>query len=277
MTGAVLPAHWIGTNNAPSVTLLPKSGDWDLILSGGFATSLIYVMYAYTGWNGAAYVAGELRNPKRTVPLSLLGGTALVMLLYIGLNAAFLARAPWETLRSEPEVALAAARAIFGERGGAWMGGLIACGLLSMLLGLSWAGSRVNHRMGQDLPRFAFLARENRHGAPASAVLLQGALALLMLLSGTFDAVLNYVEALLLASSLLAVLAVVWLRWRQPDAPRPFKVPLYPLPPLLFAAATLYMLVFLAQSRPVELLWGCVTLAIGVALYHASRGHRAPA
>ncbi len=264
IAGAVLTR---GEGAAAVTTLLPRAGDADLILSGGFATSLVYVMYAYTGWNGAAYVAGELRAPQRSVPLALLGGTALVALLYLGLNAAFLARAPWETLRSEPEVALAAARAIFGETGGRWMGGLIAFGLLSMLTGLAWAGSRVHQRLGQDLGRLAFLARENRQGSPAVAVLAQGALALVLLFSGTFDVVLNYVEALLLVSSLLAVLAVVWLRWRRPDAARPFKVPLYPLPPLLFAAATLYMLWFLAWQRPGELLWGAATLALGVVIY----------
>jgi len=250
-----------------AISLAPQAGDGDLILSGGFATSLVYVMYAYTGWNGAAYVAGELKNPQRTVPLALLGGTAAVTLLYVGLNAAFLARAPWETLRSEPEVALAAAQAIFGERGGSWMGGLIAFGLMSMLTGLTWAGSRVHQRLGQDLQRLDFLARLNRHGAPVGAVLLQGAMALVLLLSGTFDDVLNYVEALLLVSSLLAVAAVIWLRIRRPDAERPFKVPLYPLPPLLFAAATFYMLWFLVGQRTMELIWGGVTLLVGVVFY----------
>ena len=272
MVGALVPSAAVGATAVGSVSLLPKPGDWDLIMSGGFATSLVYVMYAYTGWNGAAYVAGELRDPQRSVPLALLGGTALVMLLYIGLNAAFLARAPWETLRSEPEVALAAAKAIFGERGGAWMGGLIAFGLLSMLTGLTWAGSRVHQRLGQDLTRLSFLARVNKHGAPVGAVLLQGGLALLLLLSGTFDAVLNYVEALLLVSSLLAVLAVIWLRVRRPELVRPFKVPLYPLPPLLFAGATGYMLWFLVGQRSQELMWGGVTLLVGGALHMALRG-----
>jgi APA family basic amino acid/polyamine antiporter len=276
---AFMAGAWVsatgGGDGATRVSLMPKAGDWDLILSGGFATSLVYVMYAYTGWNGAAYVAGELRDPQRTVPLALLGGTALVTVLYVGLNAAFLVRAPWELLRSEPEVALAAAKAIFGEYGGSWMGGLIAFGLLSMLTGLTWAGSRVHQRLGQDLIRLAFLARVNRHGAPVGAVLLQGGLALVLLLSGTFDAVLNYVEALLLVSSLLAVISVIWLRVRRPLLVRPFRVPLYPLPPLLFAAATVYMLTVLVQRRPEELMWGGVTLLVGVALYFLVRGRAA--
>ncbi len=262
----VVGALWTG-ESADALRLLPQAGDGELILSGGFAASLVYVMYAYTGWNGAAYVAGELRDAQRTVPLALLGGTLLVMVLYLALNAAFLACAPWEGLRKEPEVALAAAKAIFGEAAGSWMGGVIAFGLLSMLTGLTWAGSRVHQRLGQDLTRLAPLARTNAAGAPVGAVLVQGVLALGMLLSGTFDAVLNYVEALLLVSSLLTVVAVVWLRWRRPDLVRPFRVPWYPLPPLLFAGATIYMLVFLLQQRPEELMWGALTLAAGVVLH----------
>jgi basic amino acid/polyamine antiporter, APA family len=178
-------------------------------------------------------------------------------------------------LRSEPEVALAAAKATFGEGGGQWMGGLIAFGLLSMLTGLTWAGSRVHQRLGQDLLRLAFLAKVNRHGAPVGSVLLQGGLALLLLFSGTFDEVLNYVEALLLVSSLLVVVSVMWLRWRRPELVRLFKVPLYPLPPILFAAATAYMLLFLIQRRPEELMWGGVTLLVGMGLYAAVRGRKA--
>lgn len=78
---------------------------------------------------------------------------------------------------------------------------------------------------------------------------------------------LNYVEALLLVSSLLAVTSVIWLRWRRPEVVRPFKVPLYPLPPLLFAVATSYMLIFLVQQRPQELMWGAVTLLAGWLIY----------
>jgi len=254
-------------SRAPAVSLAPQPGDMDLVFSGGFATSLVYVMYSYTGWNGAAYIAGELKNPQRTVPLALLGGTALVTVLYVSLNAAFLARTPWADLRSEPQVAVIAARAIFGPEAGSWMGGMIAFGLLSMLAGLTWAGSRVHQRLGQDLARIGFLARVNRHGAPYVAVLVQAMIAMILLLSGTFAAVLNYVEALLLVCSLLAVVAVAWLRWRRPDAVRPFRVPWFPLPLIAFAAATVYMLVFLVQERPAEIAWGAITLIVGAGVY----------
>ncbi|MCB1212176.1 MAG: amino acid permease, partial [Verrucomicrobiales bacterium] len=89
--------------------------------------------------------------------------------------------------------------------------------------------------------------------------------------TGSFDEVLNYVEALLLVCSILAVGAVIWLRIRDPDAPRPFRTPLYPFPPLIFIATSFWMLYELTQQRPVESLWGLVTIAVGLGVYGVSR------
>lgn len=251
--------------------LTPKLADLKMVLSGSFAQSLVYVMYAYTGWNGAAYIASEVRDPQRNVPRALILGTVTVMILYVGLNAAILYRAPWAELSGKVEVALVAATVIFGERGGWWMGGLISLGLLSMIAGLTWAGSRVNQRIGQDFPGLSLLAKTNSQGAPHLAVMLQATLALVMLHTGSFDEVLNYVEALLLVCSILAVGAVIWLRIREPQAARPFRTPLYPLPPLIFIATSIWMLYELAHKRPVESLWGLVTIVIGIGVYGVSR------
>ncbi|MCB1212183.1 MAG: APC family permease, partial [Verrucomicrobiales bacterium] len=148
----------------PEPGLTPKLADLKMVFSGSFAQSLVYVMYAYTGWNGAAYIASEVRDPQRNVPRALILGTVTVMVLYVGLNAAILYRAPWSELSGKVEVALVAATVIFGERGGWWMGGLISLGLLSMIAGLTWAGSRVNQRIGQDFPGLSLLAKTNSQG-----------------------------------------------------------------------------------------------------------------
>ena len=257
--------------SGPEPGLVPRLADMKMVFSGSFAQALVSVMYAYTGWNGAAYIASEVRDPQRNVPRALILGTVTVILLYVGLNAAFLYRAPWPELSGKVEVALVAATSIFGERGGWWMGGLIAFGLVSMIAGLTWAGSRVNQRVGQDFPGLALLAKTNAQGAPHIAVLLQATLALVMLHTGTFDQVLNYVEALLLVCSMLAVGAVIWLRIRDPHAKRPFRTPLYPLPPLVFIATSVWMLYEMAHQRATESLWGLVTIAVGVAVYAACR------
>jgi APA family basic amino acid/polyamine antiporter len=247
--------------------LLPKAGDQALYFSPAFAISLIYVMYAYEGWNGAAYVAGEVQEPQKNMPRALITGTIIVTILYVALNAVFLWRAPWDQMANKPEAALIAAQSIFGATGGKFMGFLIAFGLISTVASMICAGSRVNERMGEDVPFLKALAYQNKAGTPVASVLLVAGMSLLMLLTRTFEEVLRYVECLLVSSSCLAVLAVIWLRIRKPDAPRPFRVPLYPITPTLFAGMTIYMIWFMAGQHPKELLAGLATLGVGLAVY----------
>ncbi len=247
--------------------LLPKAGDAKLYASPAFAISLVYVMYAYEGWNGAVYVAGEVEEPQRHMPRALITGTIVVTVLYLAVNTVFLWRAPWAAMEGKPEAALIAAQSIFGDTGGKFMGFLIAFGLISTVVSMICAGSRVNERMGEDVPFLKPLAYQNRRGVPVVSVLLVTATSLVMLLTQTFDEVLRYVECLLLSSSCLAVLGVIWLRIRRPDAPRPFRVPLFPLTPLLFAGMILYMITFMAKQHLDELKWGLVTLGAGLIVY----------
>jgi APA family basic amino acid/polyamine antiporter len=248
-------------------SLAPRAGDGALLWSAPFAISMVYVLFSYSGWNGAAYIASELREPQRLVPRALLWGTGIVTALYVALNAVFLWRAPWDRMRGQVEAALIAGEAIFGPRGGAWVGWLVTIGLLSTLASYTWAGSRVTERIGWDYPRLDALARRNRWGAPHFAIALQTAIALGLLASGTFDAVVNYLMALLQACSLLVAAAVLVWRRRAPDAPRPFRVPLYPWPPLIFIAATVWVLIFQIRDRPLESAAGALTICAGIALY----------
>jgi APA family basic amino acid/polyamine antiporter len=250
-------------------SLVPRANDGALFISPAFAISLVYVMYAYEGWNGAAYVAGEVENPQKNMPRALIIGTVIVTVLYVAVHAVFLWRAPWAAMEGKPEAALIAAQSIFGETGGKFMGFLIAFGLISTVASMICAGSRVNERMGEDVPFLKPLAYQNKAGTPVVSVLLVAAMSLVMLFTKTFDEVLRYVECLLLVSSCLAVLSVIWLRIRRPDAPRPFRVPLFPITPLLFAGMTIYMITFMARQHPDELKWGLATLAAGLVVYAA--------
>ncbi len=121
--------------------------------------------------------------------------------------------------------------------------------------------------MGEDVPFLKLLAYQNTLGVPVVSVLVVTATSLIMLLTQTFDEVLRYVECLLLSSSCLAVLGVIWLRIRRPDAPRPFRVPLFPLTPLLFIGMIVYMITFMAKQHLAELKWGLVTLGAGLMVY----------
>ena len=248
-------------------SLAPKAGDLAMIGSADFASSLVFVMFAYLGWNGAAYVAGEVRNPQRVVPLAFLIGIVFVMALYVGLNAVFLRTTPWDAMRGELDAGLVAARAIFGESGGWIMGALISFGIISTVAGFTWSGSRVAQRMGQDFRGLDFLARVNGNGAPVLALIAQTALALVMLCSGKYDQVINYLMSQLILCSVLAVIAVAVLRRTRPAAERPFRVPLYPLPLILFVIVSLWMLRAQTLRYPVESAYGYVTLLAGVLVY----------
>jgi APA family basic amino acid/polyamine antiporter len=258
-------AFVVGT--AQPVSFLPQKGDGTLIASGSFAISLVYVLYAYTGWNAATYMMDEVRRPERTVPVALLFGTAIVTVLYVFINAAFLHATPIEKMAGQAEVGLIAAEAILGPRGGMVMGILISFGLISTISSMTWAGPRVTAAIGRDHARFQVLARVNRNGVPALAVVAQSLIVIALVASATFEQLINYVQALLTISSLMVVAGVVALRIRRPELARPYRAWGYPLTPLVFGGVSLYVLWFQIQQKTVEFLFGLGTLALGIVVY----------
>lgn len=247
--------------------LMPKAGDQARIVSLDFASALFYVMFAYSGWNGAAYVAGEMNNPKRNVPLALALGTLIVMALYVALNAVFLTGGDWKAMALQEDVGRIAAGNIFGSSGGAIMGALIAFGLLSTVNAMLWSGASTMRVIGQDVRALGWLNTTNRSGEPFGAVIILSVLALVILCTGSFDALLKYIQALLELCAALTVAGVIWLRIKQPDKPRPFKVPLFPLPPLIFLSISIWMLYSLLKKQPKETMWGAATLIVGVLIF----------
>jgi len=260
-----LLAFALGT--AQPISFLPEKGDGALIASGDFAVSLVYVLYAYLGWNAAIYMMDEVRRPEKTVPLALLLGTAIVTVLYVFINAAFLYATPIGKMAGQPQVGLIAAESILGARGGMVMGILISFGLISTISSMTWAGPRVTAAIGRDHGRLAVLGRTNRNGVPALAVILQSGIVLALVATSTFEQLINYVQPLLTICSLLVVAGVVVLRVRHPDLARPYRAWGYPLTPIVFGAVSLYMLWFQVQKKPAEILLGLGTLALGVAVY----------
>lgn len=261
----------------PNWTVLsPKAGDQARVFSLDFASSLFWVMFSYSGWNGAAYVAGEMQNPKRNVPLALGIGTLIVAMLYLMLNAVFLTGGDWAAMSFKQDVGRIAAVNIFGEAGGRIMGGLIAFGLLSTVNALLWSGASTMRVIGKDVRALGWLGFSDRRDDPVGAVLSLAVLAIVILLTGSFDALLKYIQALLELCSALAVAGVIWLRMKWPDRPRPYKVPLYPLPPLVFIGVSVWMLYSLMKMQPKESLWGLATLVVGALVYAFSPKNRPP-
>ena len=229
---------------------LPDAGTAGMLLAPAFGLSLIYVSYAYAGWNAATYVTAEVEAPQRRVPQALIVGTLVVTTLYLLLNWVFLRQVPLAELTGTVEVGAVAAASIFGVEGGRWMSGALSLVLLSSISALVLAGPRVIEEMAGDRPAMRFLSARNRRGAPARAVWLQQGLAVALILTDSFSAVLAFAGFTLMLFSLLTVLGVLVLRRREAGLPRPFRVPLYPLPPLVYALLTLLGIGLVAWDRP---------------------------
>lgn len=253
------------------VSLLPQAGDGAALTSGAFAVSLIYVSYAYTGWNVATYLTDELAHPQRSLPRVLFAGAFGVMLLYILLNAVFLLTTPMAQMVGEVEVGVIAARHVFGQTGAMLTGAVLGVLLISTVSAMTIAGPRVLQVVGQDIPPLRFLARSNADGMPTTAVRVQSGLALIFVATATFDQVLVFAGFTLALNSLFAVGGLFVLRLRQPDLPRPFKVPLYPVLPLIYLALTVWTLAYVALERPQEVAVSAALIISGLIFYLITR------
>lgn len=258
---------WMLVREPQSVRFLPQSGDGTLIASSAFAVALIYVNYAYTGWNAATYLTSELEDPQRSLTRVLVTGTTLVMVLYLLLNFTFLYVAPMDALAGRIEVGYVAAQHVFGDRGAALMGVVLALLLISTVSAMVLAGPRVLQVMGQDFRAFRALARTNRHGIPHVAVTLQSSLALIFIVTASFESILVFAGFTLGLNTFFTVLGVVVLRWRRPALPRSYRVFLYPLPVLVYLGVTGWTLFYILRQRPDEGLWGLAIVATGALFY----------
>jgi APA family basic amino acid/polyamine antiporter len=249
------------------VSFAPTGPALHEMTGASFAASLVYVMYSYSGWNASVYIAEEVRNPQRTVPLSLAIGSTIVIVLYVALNVAFLHAAPITQMRGIIEVGMIAGRHIFGESGGRIVAGAIALGLLSSIAAMTWMGPRVAMAVGEDYPALRWFSHRNREGVPSRALLFQYGVVVLLLATGTFSQVLTYIQFTLTLSWFATVLGVFVLRWREPFLPRPYRAWGYPWTSLFFLAVCLWMLWDLFWAMPKESLAGLGTLLLGLPIY----------
>jgi APA family basic amino acid/polyamine antiporter len=252
------------------ISFAPSARDLADVIGAPFAISLVFVMYSYSGWNAATYIAGEIRDPQRSLPRALISGTLIVLALYVGLNAVFLRVAPIGSLAGQLDVAVIAGRAIFGDSGAHAVGGLICLGLVSSISAMTWIGPRVTMTMGEDIPMLRQFARKSKNGVPTVAILFQLAVVNIMLLTRSFEAVLDFIQFSLTACSFLAVLGVVKLRYTHPDLPRPYRAWGYPLTPVIFLLVTGFMMYYLVVNRPAQSLAGLAMMLAGLVVYGAS-------
>jgi basic amino acid/polyamine antiporter, APA family len=252
------------------LSFAPSSEDAARIASPAFAVGLAFVMYSYSGWSAVTYIAGEVRDVRRTLPATMAVAVVTVALLYVGLNAVFLYSTPLDELTGQIDVAVVAGAHVFGEAGGRIVGAIICVGLVSTLGAMMWIGPRVTMAMGEDFPLLSVFARRTKAGVPAAALLLQLGVVTVLLLTQTFESILEFIQFSLTVSSFLTVLGLIVLRYTQPELPRPYRVWAYPLTPLVFLAVSLFMMINLAVQRPVQSLAGAGMMLAGLLVYGLS-------
>ncbi len=248
------------------VSFAPHRSDWALMWTPAFFSSLIWVMYSYSGWNAAAYIVEEVRDPAKALPRALILGTAFVIGLYVAVNAVFLYTTPLALLSDKLEVAHISGSQIFGQGGAQIASGLICVGLVANVSGMIWVGSRVTEAIGATYPVLGLLGRTTRTRVPHVALIYQFAV-ICALLFFKPDSVVNYVGSVLLFWSLLAVVGVIVLRRREPNLKRPYRTWGYPATPLIFVAITICCLVQNCQLHGRETLIGAATVLIGIPIY----------
>ena len=228
--------------------------------------SLMWIMFAYSGWNAATYVGSEIRNPARTLPGSLLWGTLIVMVLYLGVNALFVYSIHPEDMKGVIAVGALSTVRLFGQNAGTLFALLIAFALFSSLSAFIIIGPRVYYSMARDGLFFKAVSKVHpRFHVPSNSILLQSGIAILFVLSGTFDQILTYLGFSLGIFPLLAVAGVFLQRRRNPDAVR---LPGFPVPQILYLLAGLMILVLSYLERPMESSIALITVLAGVPAYY---------
>jgi len=257
----VFIAFGLNIENPQSLTLLPVEGDMDVIFGAPFAVSLVWVSYAYTGWNTVIYVAGEVKNPIQNITKSMLVSTSIVMILYLLLNFTFLFTTPLMTLQGEVEVALISGIEIFGVNGGKVISLSISLLLLSTISSYIYIGPRVLAIMGEDYKELNFFNKKNIKGIPVNAFALQFFLSIIFILTSSFEQVLIYTSICLIIISSLTVFSLFFSRFKEKDLSRPYRAFGYPLTPLIYLMLNSWILFYsFIHSRFESFIGVCIFL-----------------
>jgi APA family basic amino acid/polyamine antiporter len=272
IVGMIACGLWLADSSHFQFTASAK--DWGMTLSQPFATSLMYVSFAYSGWNSATYIADDIKNSRVNLPKALFYGTSLVMLLYILLNFVFLYSTPMPLLAGQVEVAYVAAQSIFGVQGAKIIACIISIGLIASINSMMFIGPRVTEVIGQDYKMFRFLSFKLSNGAPAVAILLQFFIALLLIYNSTFDKVLTSLVFTLSLFTTLTVLGVLVNRFKNGKQEGLYSTLGYPITPVFFVLIELYMMyqIITDERHKEPSVYGLLVVLIGAIVYWFANG-----
>ncbi|MEY2830356.1 MAG: hypothetical protein RIQ33_2214, partial [Bacteroidota bacterium] len=242
------------------------------MMSMPFAISLIFVSYAFSGWNAAAYFASEIKNPKKNIPKAMVFGTLIVTVLYFLLNYTFLQNIPFNEI-GKPENAdtgLVAAINIFGLKLGKTYGMLFSLALVASISSMIFAGPRVTQVMGEDYKFFQFAAIKNASGAPYVATLVQMTISLLLMLTSSYSDIFTFIGFTLSLITLLTVVGIFVVRFKSKTVTDNYKVWGYPITPIVFILLSIWMIHFTIVGNTKVSLIGFGTALSGIIFYFLS-------
>ena len=230
--------------------------------------ALVGAFWAYDGWNNVTFVAGEIKEPQRNVPKALLFGTLIVMGLYVLVNAAYLYILPVETMAKSPLVAAAAVEHIFGTRGASLISIAVIISTFGALNGSILSTARVQYAMSRSNLFFRSLGKIHpKYGTPHISLIVLGIWSCMLVMSGSFDTISDYVIFAAWLFYMLGALGVIVLRKKMPATPRPYKVWGYPYTPLIFVVFSLLFLVNTLISETENAMMGLLLILIGLPVY----------
>ncbi len=245
--------------------------------NNAFGQAMIFVLLTYGGWNEAAYISAEVRNGKRNMVRILLGSIAIITVIFLLINVAFIYALGLAGLASSEAPTADLMRRAVGENGARFVSLLVAVSALGAVNATIFTGARTNYALGRDFRKFAFLGRwQENTGTPKNALVVQGAISLALVVLGAltrkgFETMVDYTAPVFWFFFLLSGVALLVLRSREPDVPRPFRVPLYPWTPLLFCAICSYLLYSSLTYAGIGGITGVVVLLTGIPLLLLNR------
>jgi len=259
----IIAARHISLPSAPAGGAATPA--WSL---AALALAFTSIVWTYEGWTDGPTIAGETRRPERDVPKALLMGTLAVTVIYLLANVAYLLVLGLDGLRKTDRAAVAIAQATFGNRGGAFVTLLVLVSTLGSILAMIIAASRVFFAMGRDRLFFAWVGNvHSRFHTPAAALMGVGLISAVYAVVGTFEGIIRYFVFVSGLFSLLIIGSVFLHRRRRPNAPRPVRIPLYPLPPILFLVVEVTLLTQLLRENAGPSLIGLGIVLASVPVY----------
>lgn len=249
--------------SSTNAILLDDSWKQDLA-KPGFAVSMVYVAFAYTGWNAASYVVDEIYNPAKNLPKALIGSTLFVTVVYVFFQIALLKNATAAALQGKEEVTFIAFDKLLGTTGGKWVSAFIAIQLIATISSYLWVGPRVTWAMAKENKLWAPLAKKNKHGIPVIATWVHVIIAVALALTGSFEKILVYAGFVLQLMASLTVATSLFLRNKEKGS---YTSPLKPWLQIIFLLFNAWVLTFTLINRPVESLIGIGILLAGLVVY----------